>query len=145
MKVFTLTGVCAMIALLSLVLSGCSQESTGSSGAKDIRAACELFQTNTPNARVETASAIVAYLKENIRTGQSTNITANALRQLLGKPDKEVETIQTDGNILVWRYQLTEKPKGGQYESIDQLVLRFKSNILVEVAKQRGWIPRGGG
>jgi hypothetical protein len=107
-------------------------------------ALCQRFSANAPNDRIETVDRIVANLQAAIRDNQSTNLTTQRIRSLLGRPDKEVETIQTDGSVLVWRYQLEAKSGGGQYQKIDALVLRFKSDVLESVAKQKGWVPKGG-
>jgi hypothetical protein len=145
MKIVSQLALCAAVVVPLFILCACGDAKSGSTGTTDMGALCDRFRTNAPNDRLETVDNIIANLKADIGKGPSTNLSSQTLIQLLGKADKEVETIQTGGNVLVLRYNLAPKAAStDQYLKTDALVLRFKSNILVDVAKQQGWVPKGG-
>lgn len=144
MKIVTPLAICALVLVPLCLLCACGGAGQQSEQGSDMGALYERFRTNAPNDRLAIVDQIFENLQGAIKSGNAANLTSQKIGELLGKPDKEVETIQTDGNILVRRYQLETKPKGGQYQKIDALVLRFKSDILVDVAKQQGWVSKGG-
>lgn len=144
MKAISPVALFVTVALPLALACACGGEPKSGAAGMDIAASYERFRTNAANDRIEMADRVLDDLRSRIAAAKTADLTTLRIKELMGKPDKEVETIQTDGNLLVWRYLYGEKSKEkGQYMRIDALVLKFKGDVLVEVAKQKGWIPKG--